>query len=355
MPRLIRPAPIPSRLVRAAGAVVWRFTDPERTPIPGESIDPHDIEVLMVHRPRYRDWSWPKGKAERSESIVNAAVREVEEETGLVVVLGAPLTTQRYRLGSGQTKEVYYWIGTLVSSDPRSSGGAVERTRLPVHTAPTAEIDLTRWAKPSRAEQMLTRRGDRRLLSEVVTRARDGLLVTTTLAVVRHAKAMSRSSWFGGEARRPLTRLGVRQSLDLIDILSAFGIESAVSSPWTRCRQTLAPWAGLSDAPILYEDDLTEDATKANPEAASRVMSGLVAQASGPTAICVHRPTIPLLLKPLRDAAPSTLTRLFPSSSPWLGTTDLLIAHVAHTSASPSVIGIERHGTRTKEVFGVPS
>ena len=57
------PAPRPQRLVRSAGALVWRFMDPARLAAPGEVIDPADIEVLMVHRPRYHDWSWPKGKA----------------------------------------------------------------------------------------------------------------------------------------------------------------------------------------------------------------------------------------------------------------------------------------------------
>ena len=102
------PAPRPQRLVRSAGALVWRFADPTRVAVSGEPIDPADIEVLMVHRPRYHDWSWPKGKAENGEPLVAAAVREVEEETGQVITLGVPLTTQRYRLGGGQTKEVHY-------------------------------------------------------------------------------------------------------------------------------------------------------------------------------------------------------------------------------------------------------
>ena len=92
---------------------MWRFVDPERRGVPGQVIVPEDIEVLMVHRPRYKDWSWPKGKTEANEPIICAAIREVEEETSASVILGAPLTTQRYRLGSGQTKEVRYWVGTL--------------------------------------------------------------------------------------------------------------------------------------------------------------------------------------------------------------------------------------------------
>ena len=135
------PAPRPQRLVRSAGALVWRFTDPARVAIPGEPIDPADIEVLMVHRPPYHDWSWPKGKAENGEPLVAAAVREVEEETGQIITLGMPLTTQRYRLGGGQTKEVHYWVGT-----PLPAGDPSARLRAPVARAPRTEIDRTTWA-----------------------------------------------------------------------------------------------------------------------------------------------------------------------------------------------------------------
>ena len=57
---------------------MWRFVDPERRGVPGQVIVPEDIEVLMVHRPRYKDWSWPKGKSEANEPIICAAIREVE-------------------------------------------------------------------------------------------------------------------------------------------------------------------------------------------------------------------------------------------------------------------------------------
>ena len=125
--------------MRSAGALVWRFADPGRVDVVGEAVDPADIEVLMVHRPRYRDWSWPKGKAEPGEPIVVAAVREVEEETGIAVILGVPLATQRYRLGSGHTKEVHYWVGA-----PVPAGSVAERLRAPVVPAPRGEIDQIR-------------------------------------------------------------------------------------------------------------------------------------------------------------------------------------------------------------------
>ena len=187
---------------------MWRFVDPERRGVPGQVIVPEDIEVLMVHRPRYKDWSWPKGKTEANEPIICAAIREVEEETGASVILGAPLTTQRYRLGSGQTKEVRYWVPEPTDKQPvvspvqLSRSSAISRVRTPVKPAPASEIDETRWVSPTQAEQMLTRRGDRRLLQELVARAEEGRLVTVTLGLVRHAKAVSRTQWAGDEATR---------------------------------------------------------------------------------------------------------------------------------------------------------
>ena len=84
--------------VVAAGAVVWR-PDPAH---PGE------VEVCVVHRPRYDDWSLPKGKLDRGEHLLAGAVREVEEETGQRVVLDRPLPTQHYEV-NGVPKRVHYW------------------------------------------------------------------------------------------------------------------------------------------------------------------------------------------------------------------------------------------------------
>ncbi|QWW19391.1 NUDIX hydrolase [Schaalia sp. 19OD2882] len=356
MPRT-RPAPIPSRLVRAAGALVWRFRDQTRQASVGERIDPADIEVLLVHRPQYHDWSWPKGKAEANEPLVQAAVREVEEETGVAVRLGSPLTTQRYRLGSGQTKEVHYWVGTVLPAclEGEDGPGAIAlRTRRPVTTASAREIDQTRWVGTRRADSLLTRRGDRRLLSELTTRAAQGRLVTSTLAVVRHAKAVSRAAWTGDEDTRPLTRLGSRQALDLVDLLSAFGIERAVCSPWLRCTRTLGPWQQLSGARVDVAPELTEDAMVADTAPAVALVHSLLLAGAEPIALCVHRPGIPSLMAPLLARTPSPLRLAYPDASPWLCTAEMLLVHVVHGNGRDEVeVGwVERHGTRTKDVLG---
>ncbi|WP_312349463.1 NUDIX domain-containing protein [Actinomyces sp.] len=336
-----KPSPIPSRLVRAAGSLVWRFRDHSRTPVPGEPVDAAEIEVLLVHRPRYGDWSWPKGKTELNEPVPVAAVREVEEETGVAVALGAPLTTQRYRLGAGHTKEVHYWVGRALGPGPAL------RTRRPVEAASRREIDSSRWMTPSRAHSQITRRGDRRLLSELVARAESGTLVTSTVTLLRHSKAVSRSSWHGEEGTRVLTRLGVRQSIDLVELLSAFGTTELISSPWTRCRATIGPYASLAGIKPQLVDALTEEAARRDPDAALAVVTDLISRPHEPTVLCVHRPTLPLLMAPLQDATPTQLKGGYPTESPWLATSEALMVHVAHTG-EPQVIGVETHSTYTK-------
>ena len=407
------PAPRPQRLVRSAGALVWRFTDPARVAVPGEPIDPADIEVLMVHRPRYHDWSWPKGKTENGESLVAAAVREVEEETGQIITLGAPLTTQRYRLGGGQTKEVHYWVGT-----PVPAGHASERLRAPVARAPRTEIDQTAWTSPERAADMLTRRGDRRLLADIVARAREGRLVTTTLLVLRpgqglaprldeagdaHASASpsaSPSASSGGSAapaeaaapskphpaptpamvasaaaRRaaqveqasakktetapepvdpPLSRFGVRQAFDLIDLLSSFGVARAFASPAARSRQSLTPWASMGGGSVTLVEslDLTASGPDAQVDAEARLgrVRAFAAQRlrehAAPTVLSVAGPARAAIIEEIRAFASAPVAG---AEAPRLARGQVLVAHVEHGPDGLAVAALETHGVTTKD------
>ena len=402
------PAPRPQRLVRSAGALVWRFTDPARVAVPGEPIDPADIEVLMVHRPRYHDWSWPKGKTENGESLVAAAVREVEEETGQIIALGAPLTTQRYRLGGGQTKEVHYWVGT-----PVPAGHASECLRAPVARAPRTEIDQTAWTSPERAADMLTRRGDRRLLADIVARAREGRLVTTTLLVLRpgqglaprldeagdsHASTSPSASSSGSAApaeaaapskprpaptpamvasaaaRRaaqveqasakktetapepvdpPLSRFGVRQAFDLIDLLSSFGVARAFASPAARSRQSLTPWASMGGGSVTLVELL--DLTASGPEqvdAEARLgrVRAFAAQRlrehAAPTVLSVAGPARAAIIEEIRAFASAPVAG---AEAPRLARGQVLVAHVEHGPDGLAVAALETHGVTTKD------
>ncbi len=333
--------------MRAAGSVVWRPVEGAATPAMGEPIDPAAVEVLIVHRPRYGDWSWPKGKLEANEPLPVAAVREVEEESGLPVVLGAPLTTQRYRLGSGHTKEVHYWLGTVAEAGPAL------RTRRPVSPATEREIDQVRWVAPDEARTLLTRRGDRRLLTELVSRAEAGTLVTATLVLLRHAKAVSRSSWEGAEDERPLSRPGVIQAIDLIDLISSWGVGRILSSPWERCVATVGPTAALAGVEVEGRPELTERAMTERPDPGRAIVEDLLRHGGVPALVCVHRPTLPVLLASVADLCGPQIAARLPQSSPWLRTSEMLVAHVAHPgrAESPSVVGVERHAPAAKIRF----
>ncbi|TDC71658.1 NUDIX hydrolase [Streptomyces hainanensis] len=128
-------------MVRAAGCVVWR---------PAEA---GGVELVLVHRPRYDDWSHPKGKLHPGEPHEAAALREVREETGMGCVLGAALSTARY-LAKGRPKEVRYWVAEAVD-------GGFE---------PNDEVDRVVWLPPAEARARLSHEPDRLLLDEALTR-----------------------------------------------------------------------------------------------------------------------------------------------------------------------------------------
>jgi 8-oxo-dGTP diphosphatase len=126
--------------VQAAGCVLWR-----RSPIDGE------LEVCLVHRPKYDDWSHPKGKLKRAEDPLTGALREVEEETGYRAAIGAELPTMRY-LANDRPKQVRYWAAEAVSGS----------------FAPNTEVDRILWLSPTAARNRLTQPRDRTLVDALL-------------------------------------------------------------------------------------------------------------------------------------------------------------------------------------------
>jgi 8-oxo-dGTP diphosphatase len=310
----------------AAGCVVWRERGGR-------------LEVLLVHRPRYKDWSWPKGKVEPGEHPVVAACRETAEETGRHVVLGSPLPTVSYRIGHRRRKQVYYWSARLAVDDDAPS----LRARQRVTVADRAEIDQARWYEAGRARRRLTRRSDRAPLDALVARWRDGTLVTRAVIVLRHAVAVPRERWEGDEASRPLTRSGLVRAERTVGLLAAFGVRQIWTSPWRRCRQTVGPYARATRLKRVNAPAVTETAAEADPAAASRLMDTALA-AEQAVVICSHRPVLGTLLDAIVQAIRpfSRLRRDVPRNDPYLRTAELLVAHV--TAANPrEVAAIERH------------
>jgi 8-oxo-dGTP diphosphatase len=304
------------------------------------------LEVLLIHRPRYGDWSWPKGKVEPGEHPVACAVRETAEETGQQVILGVPLPSLRYRIGGRRRKYVYYWAARQ----------ATERDAAPVRARPRfrpaerSEIDQAKWFEAGRARRRLSRRSDRRPLDALVGRWRAGALGTRAVIVLRHANAVKRESWDGKEETRPLTEAGRARAEGTVALLAAFGVADLRTSPWRRCRASLRAYARAAHLDRLDVPEIAEAAARQDPLGATEAMRRVL-EADRSVAICSHRPVLPLLFGAVRSAAAPgrRIRRAIPRVDPYLRTGELLIAHVCEQPGPTSgssirrVVAVERH------------
>ncbi|ANS79988.1 putative hydrolase mutT1 [Serinicoccus hydrothermalis] len=249
------------------------------------------LEVALVHRPKYDDWSWPKGKLDRGEDFPSAAVRETWEETGLRVRLGMPLPPARYRLTSGPDKLVHYWTGEV-------SGGA---------GALDHEVDEVAWLSPKQASRRLSYPRDRDQLDALVALDDADRLATWSLLVVRHALAVPRSEWHDPDPRRPLTRPGRQRARGRVQaLLSAYGPEVVLSSPSVRCTETVEPFAAAEGIPLTTKKGLSEEGFEAHPGALAKHVERVMAQGVG-TALCTHGPLLPDLAGMLLARADASL------------------------------------------------
>lgn len=298
------------------------------------------LEVLLVHRPRYRDWSWPKGKLDPGESLPACAVREVAEETGVAVVLGPPLPGLRYRTSDGRRKEVRYWAMRPATDDD----GAALAARPPVIDATEDEIDDVVWVRASAAYDLLTRQEDQVPLERLERLWSVGRLDTRVLAVVRHGAAVSRKDWPGDDASRALTEPGTRQAADLVGVLAAFGIRRVVTSPWERCVRTGLPYVEASGVPAHLVDALSQAAYKRDPDPAIAVVRGHLEE-PGDVAVVTHRPVLRGVTALLQEAVRRWTDGQVPRTNPYLAAGEALVAHVRVRSGRARIVAVERHGS----------
>jgi 8-oxo-dGTP diphosphatase len=208
---------------------------------------------VLVHRPKYDDWSLPKGKALPGESDEECAVREVLEETGLACELRFELPSTRYVDSQGRGKRVRYWAMRPVS-------GRFE---------PHDEVDELVWLAPAEARKLLSWERD-----EAVVRA-FGYDGSHPLLLVRHVSAGGRDAWERDDRLRPLDERGRLQAERLVEVLAGHRIARVCSSPYARCVQTVEP-LGL---PVEEREELAEGAGAA----ALAAVAG-----EGPGLLCVH-------------------------------------------------------------------
>jgi 8-oxo-dGTP diphosphatase len=294
-------------VVRAAGVVIFRRSA-------------SSTEVLIVHRPHRSDWSLPKGKVDPGEHLIETAVRECAEETGLSVALRAPLPQQSY-IALGRPKTVDYWIAEI-----RDDEGF----------APDEEIDEIRWVNVQDAGGILTYSHDRALVAEALT-----LPETSPLIILRHAKAMKRSDFSGSvDAQRPLTGKGRIQAKALVPLLGAYGITAVHTSDSARCADTVKAYAKSLHNKATLESSLSEEAHEENPKRAAKALRRII-ESPEPAVICTHRPVMPTLMATLAESLGLSENdeRLDPKLSPGA----FIVVHRVFENGAMRAVAIERH------------
>ncbi|MEO6604985.1 MAG: NUDIX domain-containing protein [Aeromicrobium sp.] len=267
--------------VKAAGGVVWRKR------APSGRVEPR-VDLLLIHRPSYDDWSFPKGKSDPGESLQATAIREIEEETGARVRLGHPLGELSYPVAGGQ-KSVTYW-----SARARSDSQPFE---------PNKEVDEIRWVGVREARSLLTYDHDVKLLESFVELLEHKAHRARTLVVLRHGKAAPGLADLE-DMDRPLTSVGANQAKGLSPVLGSYGVGRVVSSPALRCAQTVEPYAHSISTFIEIDERLSEDT---NASQVQRSVASLVDR-KRPVVLCTHRPTLPWVFEAvgmeIHDLAP---------------------------------------------------
>jgi 8-oxo-dGTP diphosphatase len=273
------------RLIAAAGGVLWR------------PASDGGLETAVVHRPKYDDWSLPKGKLDAGEHALVAAAREVTEETGEALVLGRRSVQTHYTAPQGP-KRVDYWL-------MRALGGEF---------TPNLEIDDLRWVPFGTATEMVTHDHDRAVLDDA---RRDDVPRAPTLLLVRHASAGNRSDWAGDDDLRPLDRKGVRQARSLAEVLPLFGPTAVLSATRTRCVQTVEPLAEKVGLPVEPLPELGEEEFAADPDAGMAAIERLLEPRAEPgvTVVCSQGGAIPSALIALGVRREGKADRLDPPSA----------------------------------------
>jgi 8-oxo-dGTP pyrophosphatase MutT (NUDIX family) len=272
-------------LIPAAGGALWR------TGADGA------LETALVHRPKYDDWSLPKGKLDAGEHPLVAAVREVGEETGLRVVVGRRSVQTRYAVRLGP-KRVDYWVMQVV-------GGGF---------APNDEVDELRWLRVPAATALVTHHHDRTVLEDL---ARRDVPRMPRVLLVRHASAGDRSDFDGPDDERPLDRRGREQAARLAAVLPGFAPVRLLTAPPLRCRQTLTPLAKALGLDVGEAPELGEEGFNADPQAGLDVVVDLLTDRDGTglTVVCSQGGAIPSVLAALGVRGPDSAGAMWPPSA----------------------------------------
>lgn len=252
-------------MIRAAGALLWR-----------ESQD-LEVEIALIHRPRYDDWSLPKGKVEQGETALECAYRELIEETGIRASFTRQLGSVEYE-ESGQRKRVVFWAAQCALS--ASNFVANE------------EVDQLHWLSVDAALAKATHASDREMIENFTSQPHR----TDTLIILRHTKALERGDWDEADSQRTLNEVGFDQAQLLIKHLAPFAINEIYTSNYTRCVQTVTPLAHARGLSITEVPSLNEETFEEDPQRSVSFANALK-QDEKNILICSHNPVIPTMLR----------------------------------------------------------
>jgi 8-oxo-(d)GTP phosphatase len=247
--------------IQAAGGVLWRM-------------DGEQVLTAVVHRPRYDDWSLPKGKLEPGEYPLLGAVREVGEETGSTVNVRRRLVSVDYAVGDDR-KRVQYWSMKHVSGEHH----------------PSREVDKIRWLPLAEARRTVSYPADRAVLADFESvPAASGMVL-----LMRHAKAGKRAEFLGEDWLRPLDKIGRRQARDAIEVILAFAPQAILAADRVRCEQTVAPVAERLGLPLVVAPEFSDEFYVRDPKPALEAVRTF-GSSGQTTLICSQGVAIPGLL-----------------------------------------------------------
>ncbi len=251
----------------AAGGVVWR-----------RDLD-DEVEVLLVHRPRYDDWSLPKGKLEEGEALISCAYREVLEETGLSIKLGPYVGSVEYFVPDG-LKHVAYWSASLIEDNSS------------FHT--NDEVDRIIWLDLESAVFKATRDSDKSILERFGVTPYD----SSALIMLRHGKALERAEWQGEDEDRPLQLVGQLQAKRMLSLYQVFGLEEIHTSDAVRCLDTVAQMAKSLELTPVITNAVSEYTYKKSKEKAIDYAKELIKR-NKQVVLCSHNPVLPRMMEKL--------------------------------------------------------
>ena len=304
--------------VLAAGAVCWR------------EVDGH-ARILLVHRAAHADVSLPKGKLDPGETLPQTAKREIQEETGLTVTLGANLGTIDYTLPSGREKVVYYWAAEVADH-------ALELSKF----APNNEIASLEWVSLAKARKKVSYSHDVEIIDRFAELFEARRARTFAIIALRHGKTVPGEAWDGPDSTRPLMQRGNDQARSIASGIAAYAPLKIISSTAARCLSTVAPLAGFLALPVKESAGISQDAHESGESTIERVVHKRIAKRVT-AVLCSHAPVVPEILMEIARQTNSPTDATLRHAA-MLSPSEYSVIHLSVDNPSSGIVAIESHG-----------